>query len=133
MEIRRVTHQRASLDEFYAELALLGPENVYSKVGAMMQELLRHLREREGPTVWGVTSHATLNLVPGDDYRLPTLVSIACDGERFRIQRLVRPDAPRTRHAYVTDQASEMLEAVDMVVLGLREALRPASPGDRHA
>jgi len=124
VEIRRITDQNGSLDESYAMFAALGPDNVLARIGARMLELVRHLREVKGPSVWAVTSHAALNLKAGDDYRLPTLVSVDYGGEWFHI-RYSKPsgEAPWPG-AYVTGQALDVQRASEMIVFGLHEALK---------
>lgn len=123
MEIHRITAQRRPLDDFYRELAAPGPENGYSKIGSRMLELLGRLRTVEGPSVWAVTSHAWLNLVPGDDYRLPTLVSICSDGDWFVLEYRMPPDEAPWPDAYITGRTNDLERAVEMIRFGLQEAL----------
>lgn len=124
MEIRRITKQKQPLDEFYAHFAALGQANRYSKIGMRMLDLLRHLRGAEGPSVWGVTSHETLCLVPGDDYQLPILVSIRCDGDWFHVGYRLPPTKAPWPGAYVTGRTRDVEQVGHMIVFGLHDALQ---------
>lgn len=124
MDIRRITDQKQSLDEFYATLAALGPDNVLARIGSRILELLRHLQEVEGPAVWANTSRATLNLKAGDDYRLSPLVSIDCDGDWFHLRYRMPPKEAPWPGAYVTGKAPDVQRAGEMIVFGLHEALK---------
>lgn len=122
MEICRITDQKRPLEEFYRGLAALGPDNAFAKIGARMLDLLQHLREIDGPAVWAVTSHASLNLLAGDDYRLPTLVRVNSDGQCFVIEyRMPANEAPWP-DAYVHGRTLDVVRAGDMIVFGLRKA-----------
>lgn len=81
MEIRRITDQSEPLEDSYGHMASdprTSPD--FAEVGRRMLELLRLLRAVDGPPVWAVTSHASLHLVPADDYREPSLVVVRGGG-----------------------------------------------------
>jgi hypothetical protein len=131
MEIHRITSQKQPLEEFYTELAALS-QVAYSKICFRMLELIQSLRTIKGPVVWAMTSHATLNLLPGDDFRLPTLVSINCIGEWFDLTyRMPLAQAPWP-NAYVTGRALDVERAGEMIVYGLQEALKATDLDINH-
>jgi hypothetical protein len=128
VDIRRITDQPQSLDEFYAMLAALGTDNMLAGIGARMLVLIRHLRELEGPSVWANTSHETLHLKAGDDYRLPTLVSIECSGDWFHLRYLMPTREAPWPGAYVTGQTPDVQRAGEMILFGLQKAMRGVPP-----
>jgi hypothetical protein len=91
-----------------------------------MLELVRYLRDVKGPTVWAVTSHATMNLVTGDDYRLPTLVSIASVEQYFLIEYRIPPEKAPWPDAYVKGSSNDLTRIGEMILFGLNEALQAA-------
>ncbi|MFT7640852.1 MAG: hypothetical protein ACI9G1_002596 [Pirellulaceae bacterium] len=63
MEIPRAAHQPSeSLLEFYAP-SKWGDDERFVGGADAMQRLLNHLADVPGPTLWGCTSHQTLNLM----------------------------------------------------------------------
>lgn len=120
MEIRQITAQnQESLEDFYKGFEKLGEQNHFSGVGSHMLGLVRSLRVFDGPSVWAVTSHADLNFVTGDDYRLPILASVRSDGRVFYIEyRMAADDAPWPA-AYVTGRTGDVNRACEMIVFGL--------------
>jgi hypothetical protein len=122
VKIQRITAQKRPLEDHFNELAALGADNKYSRIGRRMLELLVQLREVDGPAVWAVTSHANLILVAGDDYRLPWLVTVRCDGDWFEVEYVMPPgEAPRPG-ACVLSRTGDPVQACKMVVFGLSKA-----------
>jgi hypothetical protein len=122
VEICRITDQPQPLEAFYGEMATLGRTNDFSKVGVRMLDLLRRLREIEGPLIWAVTSHASLHFVPDNDWRLPALVSIRSDGNWFAIEYRMPPGEAPWPDAYVRGQTDDVTRASEMVAFGLTKA-----------
>jgi hypothetical protein len=122
VEIRRITDQPRTLEEFYGEMSALGHGNDFSKVGARTLGLLGHLRAIEGPPIWAVTSLASLNFVADNDWRLPVLVSIQCGGNWFAIEYRMPPNEAPWPEAFVRGQTDDMARACEMVAFGLTKA-----------
>jgi len=123
MEIRRITAQKRLLEDHFNDLAALGADNKYSRIGGRMLELLVHLREVDGPAVWAVTSHADLHLVAGDDYRLTPLVTIRCDGCWFAVEYLMPTREAPWPGARVLGNTDDPSQACKMVAFGLSKAI----------
>jgi hypothetical protein len=86
-----------SLDAFYKELADPPPSNPYCRIGSQMLSLLPKLYDAlAGKTVWAVTSHERLCLVPQEKPDFPWLVIIqAVSWGGFEIRyRLPDDEAP---------------------------------------
>lgn len=93
-----------------------------------MLELLRHLETVDGPALWAMTSHDSLCLLAGDDYALPILVAVRCDGIPFYIEYRMAQDKAPWPDAYVTGITADVHQAVEMITFGLSEAMGAAKP-----
>lgn len=122
MELCRITNQNQPLEDHFGHLAALGDGNALSPIGRRMLELLAQLRKISGPPVWAVTSHADLNLVAGDDYRLPSLVTVRCGGEWFHVEYLMPAAEAPWPGSRVVSQTDDLDLACEMVAFGLGKA-----------
>lgn len=129
MELIRITAQaRESVGEFYArearEQIKLG-NHVMGSLLEFMHDCLKVIQSTiDRPPVFAVTSHYRLRLISGDNYVLPTLVTLepVIDGPKnCAIQisyELPQAEAPWP-FACVSGIASHSIEAAEMVRVAL--------------
>jgi hypothetical protein len=132
VEIRRITAQPGTLEDFYEEMLALGKENPFSEVASRMLEFFRVLRDQPGPGVWALTSHARLCLLAGDDYTLPCLAMLSSVGDVFHVECRVPNGEGPWPDAYVRGVAGDVTQAVEMARYGLRGLVTDpeAAPGE---
>ena len=139
MELIRITAQGPeSLSEFYAREAQSYFQQGNSVLAEMLDSMVacvEYLRSSVvSPPVYAVTSHHRLRLIAGDDYTLPTLVTVEAviDGPRtfgFEIAYELPPAESPWKNAWVRGLAIDVSQAAEMIQISLRRNAH-TSPGD---
>jgi hypothetical protein len=129
MDLIRITAQGSeSLSEFYSRAAAdyrRDNMSVRAEMLETMVELLEFLRTSvNGPAIFAVTSHFRLRLIAGDDYRLPTLVTVEAviDGPKtfgFDIAYEPPPAEAPWKNAWVHGLAIDVPDAANMIQIAL--------------
>jgi hypothetical protein len=117
--VRSPEQKRATLDEFYAEIA--GWSNPgSSKGGTQMRRLIKRINEALLTTgVWGLTSHAHLLLHATPDYAAPWFVSVVAYGDQIVIEYKLPANTAPWKDAVVRGVASDIETALMYVKIAM--------------
>ncbi len=110
-----------TLDEFYLEL---GTMQHLGGIAKAMLDLIARLRELpDDRTVFGLTSHQRLILLPEDTYQSPWFVIISASDTRNYLIEYLMPKriTPWKRSAYIRREACSKDEALEMIIKALNK------------
>lgn len=121
MPIRRSKSQvHSTLQEFYEEFAN-GDHEILRRIGKTMLQWIKRIDESlPYATIYGLTSHMHLVLMPGETYRDDWAVRLMGTDNDYSVQYLMpKEDAPWP-NAYVTGEFSDFDEAVEMSLKAIK-------------
>src|SRR5687768_8618256 len=123
MPIRRCSEQKdKTLEEFYAEF-IPDKNQFWADVGTSMLNVTKLINETfKQTTIYGLTSHATLNFLTQDNSLNDSLVSINSSGDEFYIEYLMTESDRPWPNARVKGSTQSLDELKKLIIIAMTES-----------